>query len=381
MKFISLLHPFTAQAIGLEEKDLYHSHSKSQELALQHIQSKNQNINISIDYFTGKVLPYQKLIHNLTKKFWPVTRPLFNKRHQWRQQESVWHYKHQQKHPAELTIINMSAYASEYVFKLARLINKQKMKYIPMLGGIHFKVSEDLINYYQNAHHIIVHTQVQKKNLLLKDQFKNLDIRVLPLGVDISLFKPAKSATHSSAYFSLIQVGRISKVKNIECSINLIAFLKKSGLNVKLKLIGAISDQSYYKKLSFLIKTLQLEDNISFIDAVEQEKLVEFYQVSDLLLMPSHHESFGMVMIEAMACGCPVVGFKGSGGTDEIIVNGKNGLLLEKDEFEDTILKLLKDKEYLQSLKQNALESVKQNWSIEVTTSILSKSIEDGLDG
>ena len=59
MKSISLLHPFSAQAIGLQEDDLYHSHSKAQELALQKIQDQQPIYHISIDYFTGKWIPYQ----------------------------------------------------------------------------------------------------------------------------------------------------------------------------------------------------------------------------------------------------------------------------------------------------------------------------------
>jgi hypothetical protein len=87
---VSLLHPFTAKAIGLKEEDLYHSHSKAQELALRAIQNK-ADFSISIDYFTGKILPYQKEIKGFKKQFWPVTSPLFKKMNAWRKQLTLWH--------------------------------------------------------------------------------------------------------------------------------------------------------------------------------------------------------------------------------------------------------------------------------------------------
>ncbi|WP_019038855.1 glycosyltransferase family 4 protein [Psychroflexus tropicus] len=379
MKTISLLHPFSAQAIGLQEEDLHHSHSKAQELALQKIQEKHPNYHISIDYFTGKWLPYQKQVANLEKQFWPVTSPLFRNRHQWRKQESFWHYKHQQKHPAEVTIINMSGHGSPYCFKLARLIKQQGLTYIPMIGGVHMSTHPKAVVYYRNAHHILVHTQVQKEALVAQKVFRDLDIRVLPLGVNQDLFKPALEGKNKSDLFKLIQVGRISRLKQLEHSIHLVKDLKDQQINVQLKLIGFLSDEVYYQELLSLINELNLNQEVQFIGNIVQEKLVQFYQESDLLLMPSQHESFGMVMVEAMACGCPVVGYKGAGGTDEIILHNLNGLLIEPEVLSDSILQLWQNQDVLQRLKVGALATVQRNWSIDKTTQILQNSIRDAI--
>ncbi len=74
---ISLLHPFSAKAIGLNEEDLYHSHSKPHELALVALQ--NEGYKVSIDYFTGNWIPYKKTLNSIIKCFWPVTYPYFKK--------------------------------------------------------------------------------------------------------------------------------------------------------------------------------------------------------------------------------------------------------------------------------------------------------------
>jgi glycosyltransferase involved in cell wall biosynthesis len=379
MKSISLLHPFSAQAIGLQEDNLYHSHSKAQELALQKIQDQQPIYHISIDYFTGKWIPYQKQVVNLKKQFWPVTKPLFKQRHQWRKQESLWHYKHQQQHPAEVTIINMSGHGSKYTFKLAELIQQQGLTYIPMVGGIHMSTHPKAVEYYGNAHHILVHTQVQKDALQAQEEFRDLDIRVLPLGVNQNLFKPTQDQMREDEMLKLIQVGRISRLKQLEHSIHLVKTLKAQQVNVQLKLIGFLSDEVYYQELLSLVDEFNLNQEVQFIGNVAQEDLVKFYQDSDLLLIPSQHESFGMVMVEAMACGCPVVGYKGAGGTDEIIQHNYNGLLVTPETMQTSVLELWKSPVDLKQIKENAVASVHEKWSINKTAQRLQNSITDAI--
>ena len=59
-----------------------------------------------------------------------------------------------------------------------------------MLGGQHYSDNERNRDYYKNAHHILVHTHFQKKEILQMDLFQGLDIRIFPLGVDCSIFTP-----------------------------------------------------------------------------------------------------------------------------------------------------------------------------------------------
>ena len=381
MKSISLLHPFSAQAIGLQQGDLYYSHSKAQELALQKIQSEHQELSISIDYFTGKFFPYQKSIHNLTKRLWPVTRPLFKKRHQWRKQQSIWYNKHQQKRPEDVTIINMSGHGSSFVFKLAQQITAQGLAYIPMIGGVNMSYQGKALSYYRNAHHLLVHTQVQKEALLQQDGFTDLDIRVLPLGVNTEKFKPHSTAKKNSTprVYKLLQVGRISRLKQIELSIELVKFLTVRGIHCELDIIGFVGDANYYNELVDLVSRHQLKAKIKFLGSLPQEDLVSHYQEADVLLIPSQHESFGMVMVEAMACGTPAIGFKGAGGTDEIIEHNINGLLVKKENWQKEVLNLLSNVNKLVNLQENTVISAQDKWSINTTSRILQNSILDAI--
>ena len=309
MKTISLFHPFSAKAIGLSENDLVYSHSKPHEKALLKLQEEGNKV--SIDYFTGGVFPFSKKINGMSKRFWPITKPLVMNRHGWRRQHSFFHYWHSFFTPPDLTIINMSGHGSPFCFKLAKMLVKKQKPYIAMIGGIHISYDLRAKTYYENAHHIIVHTEVQKRQLLQNEVFKNLNIRVMPLGIDTSIFIPKEKTSNS---IELLFVGRISRLKQIELCLETLAFLIESqSRKVTLTIVGPVSDELYFSELKALAIQLQIPEKVDFVGSVEQSKLVPYYQKANLLLLPSAHESFGMVMVEAMSCGTPVVALKGSG--------------------------------------------------------------------
>lgn len=377
MKKVTLIHPFSAKAIGLTEKDLFFSHSKPHEMALREIQTKKIKCNIA--YFTGCIWPFSKKIETIKKQFWPISTPVFSNKHKWRSQYSLWHYVKNVVKPVDLTIINMSGHGSKYVFKLARLLKKKEKPYIAMIGGLHMSTKGEALTYYQNAHHIIVHTHLQKRELTNTDGFENIDIRVMPLGVDTEKFIPIKNIT-TTQEINLLYVGRISRLKQIELAVQTVAELIKSGKkDVKLNIIGPTSDVTYYQELLVLIQQLHLTDSVVFIGALKQNDIIPYYQKADLLLLPSAHESFGMVMVEAMACGTPVAALKGAGGPDEIIINKVSGILSHKDEYYEDVVCYFRDQNRMQYTIQMARKEVRDKFSIITTTGVLKKSINDAL--
>lgn len=376
MKTITLLHPFSAKSVGLSENDLIESHSKPQVLALKKIFENQLNIKFYVDYFTGSFFIKKKVNEEVVKRFFPITFPFFN-RHQWRNQFSKIHYLYYFFFTPDLTIINMSGHGSKYVFKLAELITTRKKKYIAMIGGLHMSYNGKTFKYYKNANHIIVHTLKQKNELEKVDFFSNLDIRVLHLGIDTDLFKP--SAEDRIEYFNLLYVGRLSRLKQIEVAIDTIVFLKNNKIKCKLNIIGPISDEVYYKELLKRVEENKCTDSIEFLGSKSNLELVSYYQKSHLLLFPSAHESFGMVMTEAMACGVPVVALKGAGGPDEVVTNGIDGILTNKDSFSHDVLEILKSNEKLTSYSKAARLKILNKFSLSVTTNELKKSIQDAL--
>ena len=371
-KHISLLHPFSAQAIGLSEQDLFFSHSKPHERAL--LKLKKDGYKVSIDYFTGRIFPFTKRIHGINKRFWPTTKPLIKKRHGWRKQHSLFHYWDGFFNAPDVTIINMSGHGSPYCFKLAKMLVKKGKPYIAMVGGIHMSTHQQAADYYRQAHHIIVHTEVQKKELQKTTLFKDLSIHIMPLGTDTSVFKPIEKKT---SVVELLFVGRISRLKQIEICIETLAYLLKNQVKkATLTIVGPVSDSVYFSELKALANQLEVTDYVNFVGTVEQKQLVPYYQKATLLLMPSAHESFGMVMVEAMACGTPVAALKGAGGADEIITHGVNGLLTHAADYPKAVFDFFDTKEIAISMTNNARQKVLDKYSIKTTFEALKASIE-----
>jgi glycosyltransferase involved in cell wall biosynthesis len=81
------------------------------------------------------------------------------------------------------------------------------------------------------------------------------------------------------------------------------------------------------EKLLVLARTYGVEESIAFIGRIEQKDLPPYYNVADVMVMPSHYESFGLVSLEALACGIPVVATP-VGVMDTLIKEGQNGRLV-----------------------------------------------------
>lgn len=334
---------------------------------------QEEGYKVAVDYFTGALLPYSKTVNGIKKRFWPITKPVFKNRHRWRGQYSWFHYISNYFAAPDVTIINMSGHGSKYCFKLAKLLHKKGKPYIAMIGGIHLSTEGQAKEYFKNAHHIIVHTEVQKKEMLQLETFENLNIQVMPLGVDTDIFFPLPKRFPD---IELLFVGRITRLKQIELCLEALAFLlTNQKRKVTLTIIGPVSDAAYFLELKALADQLQITEHLDFVGTVEQKNLVSYYQESSLLLLPSAHESFGMVMVEAMACGTPVAALKGAGGPDEIIEDGVNGILATKKTFAERVMEFVQSEEMESVLSVNARMMVERKWNLVQTENALRESI------
>jgi len=327
-----------------------------------------------MDYFDICLWPYSEKIAGLKKRFWPTTFPFFNIKYRWRKERSLWHLLYTYLTPPDLSIINMSGHLSPYTLKIGGILKKKNKPYIAMIGGMHVSFDDKSLLYYKSAHHIIVHTNLQRKQLLSHPNFRDLDIRVIPLGVNVDLFQPAIQKDNKGIV-ELLVVSRITRLKQIELAIQAVSTCIKNELKVHLNLIGPISDSSYFNELKALVKQKGLEAFVTFKGAIAHADLVPYYQKADLLLLPSEHESFGMVMIEAMACGTPVVALKGAGGPEEIIQDGVDGILTNITGYDNVVHSLICDGSKLIKLREASRKSVIEKWDINNTVNLFKKSV------
>lgn len=132
-------------------------------------------------------------------------------------------------------------------------------------------------------------------------------ISVVPVGVDVNLFKPMKLYEHKNSIFFLSLLDEFHKYKGLEYLLKAIKIVKKDIEDIKLIIGGKGNLLEYYRSMA---ESLGLEDNVEFHGFIAEDKIVEYYNSCSLFVLPSissAQEGFGIVALEAMACEKPVI--------------------------------------------------------------------------
>jgi D-inositol-3-phosphate glycosyltransferase len=193
-------------------------------------------------------------------------------------------------------------------------------------------------------------------------------VEVIPCGVDLTLFQPGdRDEARAKLGLSgdvILFVGRMDPVKGLDLLLRAVALLAHRP-TLKLVVVGGSGTEDEMKRSQALVARLGIEGQVDFRGSVAQEELPSFYQAADVCVVPSHYESFGLVAIEAFACGTPVIGSM-VGGLPTVIRDGENGLLVpwrQPSEFAERIDLILGDQTLRESLSENARPSVmKYGW-------------------
>jgi glycosyltransferase involved in cell wall biosynthesis len=150
------------------------------------------------------------------------------------------------------------------------------------------------------------------------------------------------------------------KVEGVKRLVESIGILKKEYPNVKLVIVG---DGEYRRGLEGFAEERKVKDNIVFTGFIQKSQTA--LAVADIYTHISLQEGLPIALLEAMSMGKPVIASK-TGGIPEVIVNGQNGILVEteKDRIADEVVKLTKDREKMELLGKNAIQTVKErhNW-------------------
>jgi D-inositol-3-phosphate glycosyltransferase len=157
-------------------------------------------------------------------------------------------------------------------------------------------------------------------------------IAVIPCGVDTELFQPMGAATAKDLLGlppgpMLLYVGRLQPIKGLETLLEAMCHLDPGA---RLLIVGGDQDEpenGHGEYLRGRVVALGLQERVRFLGAQPQERLRLFYAAADATVMPSYYESFGMVALEAMACGSPVVASR-VGGLTTTVRDGVTGYLV-----------------------------------------------------
>ena len=156
-------------------------------------------------------------------------------------------------------------------------------------------------------------------------------VTVVPNGVDCSLFRPGDREPGSSGW-RLVYVGRFTDKKGVGVLLEAMSILRRSRDDVQLSLVGggATGAAAPYVRR---VEELGLGNCVELVDEVAWRQIPARLAAADALVLPSFYESFGLVLVEAMACGLPVVATRCGGPED--IVDESNGILVRVGDAED----------------------------------------------
>lgn len=195
--------------------------------------------------------------------------------------------------------------------------------------------------FHQDSHRVLVTSNSMKTELENK-KFKN--IVTWSRGVDTEIFYPKLKSNNIPV---LLCVSRASKEKNLE------EFCKLPGRKI---LVG---DGPHLKKLQ------EQFSNVKFVGYKTGKELASYYQSADVFVFPSKSDTFGVVMIEALACGLPIAAYNVTGPRD-IVIDGVNGVL--GDDLAESVVRCLK-------LDQAMIYQTSKKWTWKSATDIFEDNL------
>jgi len=236
-------------------------------------------------------------------------------------------------------------------------------------GDLRIRTETELL---READQIIAATPAELAQLQWLYRADVSKVTVIPPGVDLEHFYPRPAEALKTRlgiepkHKLLLFVGRIEPLKGIETLFEAVAQLRERGAcecrHVVLAIIGGdardvpADENAEMARLKALRERLNIADMVTFLGAQDQDALPEYYAAAEAVIMPSYYESFGMVALEAMACGTPVIASE-VGGLAYLVRDGETGFHVpDRDPslLADRICALLTDAELRRRLGEAA---------------------------
>ena len=191
------------------------------------------------------------------------------------------------------------------------------------------------------ADRIVAANVVERAELLRDYGARASRIATIPCGVDTDLFTPGDRAEARRRLGLddrpvLLWVGRIAPIKGLDTLLDTVARLREAGRAMRLLVVGGEADEptnGHETSLRRRIEALGLGESVRFVGPQPQSVLPLYYAAADVTVLPSYYESFGMVALEAMACGSPVIASR-VGGLVTTVRDGVTGFLVPDGDVE-----------------------------------------------
>lgn len=219
-------------------------------------------------------------------------------------------------------------------FEKKHLLNRYKVN-----GGNHFiSISQDTTKFI---------------NKVVSNDFQIFELNN---AINFNKFHTNNKRTYT-AKLRIINVGSFQKLKNQKLLVSIANILNEKNIDFEIIFLGQGEEFNNVKRLVCIYR---LENNIQFLGLVNNVE--KYLEKSDLYVHTAYSEAFGLVLVEAMAAGLPVITLDGKGNRD-IIEEGKNGYMIfeqDAEKFAETIINLWNDKQKMKEISAFANEFAKQ---------------------
>ena len=223
--------------------------------------------------------------------------------------------------------------------------------------------SKSELRIMKSAMGILVLTEVEKLDIHRLYKIPLTKIKVIAGGVNTDIFYPenkkdSRKKINIADKTTLLYAGRIEPIKGLDILIDSFNVIS-TNQDCQLIIVGGSldGDDAELKRLKTYAYELGILNKVKFIGSVTQEELRYYYSAADVFVFPSHYESFGLVALESMACGTPVVASR-VGGIPSFIDDAKTGYLIPMrcpDPFIDKLEILLSNKDLRENMGNAAL--------------------------
>ncbi|WP_234978355.1 glycosyltransferase family 4 protein [Bacillus tuaregi] len=220
----------------------------------------------------------------------------------------------------------------------------------------------------QNADHVIAVGQDLYQQITTDFQVKPHKLSIINMGVNRQIFRPQeKAAARESCGLPRDQkvalfVGNLLEQKGLMELVDSMNQIKASHESILLYIIGAEKDPGFKRRLDEKIAANDLQSYITFLGTKEQSEIATWMSAADCLVLPSHIEGFGLVALEAMACGTPVIGTN-VGGLKTLLQDGAGVMIPVKnpEELAKAMRHVLSSEEMRTNLIKNGFKKAEEN--------------------
>ncbi|MBM3934077.1 MAG: glycosyltransferase family 1 protein [SAR202 cluster bacterium] len=185
----------------------------------------------------------------------------------------------------------------------------------------------------RNVDAVVVSTEQEKEDIVRLYQVSPKMVRIISAGVDLERFYPTDKAEArrrlgiADGEKIVLSVGRIEPLKGLDILIGALGYME-SVKDMRLLIVGGkLQHDREVDRLRNMARVMGFDDVVTFTGTVPQQDLPTYYNAADVFVMPSYYESFGLVALEAMACGTPIVSTR-VGGPRTFVKNGETGYII-----------------------------------------------------